>query len=89
MDLAPFQQRLRSEGRLTLQIRVIPRSPATTWAGLMADGSVKLKIAAVPEKGKANEELTRFLAREFAVPRSNVEILAGASSHAKLVRIIA
>ncbi len=89
MDIAPLQQRLKSEGKLTLQIRVIPRSPATAWAGVMADGSVKLKIAAVPEKGKANEELVRFLAREFGVARSQVEIVAGASSHAKLVRITA
>lgn len=87
MDTASFQQRLKSEGKLTLQIRVIPRSPATAWAGQMADGSVKLKVAAVPEKGKANEELVRFLAREFGVPRDHIEIIAGASSHAKLVRI--
>lgn len=89
MDIASFQQRLKSEGKLTLQIRVVPRSPATAWAGLLADGSVKLKIAAVPEKGKANEELVRFLAREFSVPRAQIAILAGASSHAKLVRISA
>ena len=87
MDTAAFQQRLKSEGKLTLQIRVIPRSPATAWAGLMADGSVKLKIAAVPEKGKANEELVRFLAREFHVARDHIEIVAGASSHSKLVRL--
>jgi hypothetical protein len=89
MEIAHFQQRLKSEGKLTLQIRVVPRSPVTAWAGLLADGSVKLKIAAVPEKGKANEALVRFLAREFSVPRAQIEILAGASSHAKLVRISA
>lgn len=89
MDTASFRQRLQSEGKITLQIRVIPRSPATAWAGVMADGALKLKIAAVPEKGKANEELVRFLAREFGVARAQVEIVAGASGHAKLVRITA
>lgn len=89
MDTAPYLQRLKSEGKLTLHIRVVPRSPATVWGGVLADGSVKLKLAAVPEKGKANDELVRFLAREFGVARSQVEIVSGASSHAKLVRITA
>lgn len=87
MDTAPLRARLWSEGKLTLQIRAVPKSAATAWAGPMADGSFKLKIAAAPERGKANEELVRFLAREFGVPRSQVEIVAGASSHSKLVRI--
>lgn len=53
----------------------------------MADGTIKLDIAAVPEDGKANEELVRFLADEFDVPKSHVEILKGHTAKTKVVRI--
>jgi uncharacterized protein (TIGR00251 family) len=89
MDLHPLLLTLKAEGKVSFQVRVIPRSPVTAWAGVMAGGVSKLKLAAVPEKGKANEELVRFLAAEFGVSRRNVEIVSGASSHAKLVRITA
>lgn len=82
-----LQARLRAEGRLTLKIRVIPKSQRSEWAGQMGDGTWKLKLAAVPEKGKANEALVRFLAGELGVARGAVEIVAGASSQNKLVRI--
>jgi len=89
MDLQPLLSKLQTEGKVAFQVRVIPRSPATAWSGVMADGVFKLKLAAVPEKGKANEELIRFLAAAFGVHRRQVEIVSGASSHAKLVRISA
>lgn len=34
----------------------------------------KAHIKSPPEKGKANEELTKLLAREFKVLRKNIEI---------------
>lgn len=80
---------LQKEGKLALQIRVIPKSPKTQWAGELGDGSLKVKLAAVPEKGKANEELIRFLAAEFGVRRPQVEIVAGATNPHKQVRITA
>ncbi|MGC4054342.1 MAG: DUF167 domain-containing protein [Paludibaculum sp.] len=89
MDLDALRSSLIAEGRLALQIRVIPKSPRTQWAGELGDGSLKVKLAAVPEKGKANEELIRFLAAEFGVRRQQVEIVAGATNPHKQVRITA
>ncbi len=40
---------------MTRRVKVIPRSAKTEIAGEMADGTLKVKIAAPPEKGKANE----------------------------------
>ena len=53
----------------------------------MADGTLKVRVAAPPERGKANVELARFLSAEFAVPTSAIEIIAGATSHNKQVRV--
>lgn len=55
----------------------------------MADGVQKVRVAAVPEDGKANEELRRFLSAHYGVPLAQVEIVAGAASTRKLVRISA
>jgi hypothetical protein len=87
MDLVSLQTRLRAEGKLTLQLRVIPKSEKTEWGGALLDGSLKVKVAATPERGKANEALTKFLSGEFGVKREQVEIVAGAGSQNKLVRI--
>jgi uncharacterized protein YggU (UPF0235/DUF167 family) len=53
----------------------------------MADGTLKVKIAAAPDKGNANAELCAFLAAHYGVPKSAVTILSGQTSTRKLVRI--
>lgn len=87
MTIGELVARFNSEGRISLTLRVTPKSPKTGWAGRLDDGSWKLRIAAVPEDGKANAELIRFLALEFGVERSSVRILSGETSRVKLVAI--
>ena len=87
MEVARLHDRLNAEGKLSLPVRIVPRSPKTEWAGFLESGDWKIKVAAPPERGKANEELIRFLAEEFGVAREAVEIVAGAASHHKLIRI--
>ena len=41
---------------MELKVKVVPRSKSSEVAGVMADGSLRVKVAAVPEKGRANEE---------------------------------
>lgn len=72
---------------MDLKLKVIPRSPRTEFAGEMSDGTVKIKLKAVPEDGKANAALIAFLSGHYAVPQSAVEILSGATSQRKLVRV--
>jgi hypothetical protein len=76
-----------TQRRVTLRIKVIPRSPRTEFAGQLSDGTQKVKVAAPPDKGKANEELCRFLAERHHVPRTAVTILSGHTSSLKLVKI--
>ena len=72
---------------MTIRVKVIPRSAKTELAGEMSDGTLKVRIAAPPEKGKANEALVEFLAVHFGVARAAVEIVSGHSAALKLVRI--
>lgn len=72
---------------MTLRVKVIPRSPNTEIAGEMSDGTLKVRVAAPPDKGKANDELCAFLARHYKVPRESVSIVSGHSATLKLVRI--
>ncbi len=79
----------KREGRVSLTLRVTPRSAKTAWGGRLDDGSWKVRLAAVAEDGKANAELIRFLAAEFGVGRDKVTIVSGAAARMKLVRIVA
>ncbi|MEP7352752.1 MAG: DUF167 domain-containing protein [Acidobacteriota bacterium] len=73
---------------MTLQIKVIPGSQKTEVVGEMADGTLKIRVAAPREKGKANEELCDFLAKHFGVPRTAIRIMSGLTSARKLIRVI-
>ena len=72
---------------MVLSLKISPRAKKTEFAGTMADGTVKVRVAAVPEDGKANQELRRFLARHYGVTLAQVEIVAGAASTRKQVRV--
>ena len=48
---------------------------------------MKIRLAAPPVDGAANDELVRFVAEAFGVPKRNVEIVSGATSRQKRVRI--
>ncbi|MFN3326256.1 MAG: DUF167 domain-containing protein [Bryobacteraceae bacterium] len=80
-------ERLRREGVLGLKLRVIPKSSRTELAGYMDDGTLKVRVAAAPEKGKANAELRAFLARILGVGQRQVTIVSGESSQNKQVRV--
>ncbi|MCX6795295.1 MAG: DUF167 domain-containing protein [Candidatus Falkowbacteria bacterium] len=69
------------------KIKVITGAAKTEIFGYLADGTMKLKVAAIPEDGKANKVLTNFLAKEFGVKKDQIEIISGASSRTKLVRV--
>ena len=73
---------------MTLRVKVIPRSAKSELVGKMADGTLKVKIAAPPERGRANEALCDFLAEHFGVRRASVSIVSGHSAALKLVRVV-
>lgn len=54
---------------------------------VLPDGTIKVKIAAPPVDGKANEALVEFLAEVFEVSKSSVELLKGEAGRHKKVSI--
>jgi uncharacterized protein (TIGR00251 family) len=70
-----------------IRVKVIAGSPKTELVGEMADGTLKIRVAAPADKGKANEELCRFLAEYYGVSRSAVKVATGRASPLKTVRI--
>ena len=67
-------------------IRVQPRASRTELVGLHGD-SLKVRLAAPPVDGAANEALVRFLADALSVPRTHVELLSGHAGRRKVVEI--
>jgi uncharacterized protein (TIGR00251 family) len=79
--------RYSQQGRaLTFAVRVAPRAGRSEISG-EHDGALRVRIAAPPVDGAANRELTKVLARAFKLPQQAVEIVGGANSKNKLVRI--
>ena len=72
---------------MDITVKVIPKSSRTELAGQLPDGTWRVRVAAAPDKGKANRELCAFLATHFGVARSRVQILSGEASHLKRIRI--
>jgi len=69
------------------QVKVVPKSSKTEFAGFLPDGTWKVRIAAAPEKGKANTALCEFLAEYLGVARSRITIVSGATSRRKRVKV--
>lgn len=71
-----------------LAVRITPRASHNEIVEIQSDGTVKIHITAAPVDGKANEVLVEFLADILGVPRSRVDIVAGATGRDKLVSVL-
>jgi uncharacterized protein len=87
MTIAILRGRLLRDKRLVLSVKVTPKSSRNEVIGFLDDGTMKLKIAAVPEKGKANAEICDFLAGQLGVSRRSVQIVRGETSPLKQIVI--
>lgn len=76
-----------TDNGVTISVKVVPGSSRTRLAGLY-DDALKVNIAAAPEKGKANKELTQFLARLLGVSKSAVSVVGGQHDPRKQLHIV-
>jgi len=75
-----------ADGSLIFTVRVAPRASKSAVAG-ERDGALKVRVAAPPVDGAANEELVKTLAKALSVPTRAVEIVSGHSSKTKTMRV--
>jgi uncharacterized protein (TIGR00251 family) len=76
----------RSGEVLTLTLHVQPGAKRTEVAGLHGI-ALKIRLAAPPVEGRANEALLKFIAESFGVPLRQVELKQGGQSRHKVVAI--
>lgn len=71
---------------LTFAVLVVARA---SFSGIVGEhnGALRVRIAAPPVEGAANRELIKVLAKSFELPQNAVEIISGANSKSKTVRI--
>jgi uncharacterized protein (TIGR00251 family) len=73
-------------GGVRFDVHVQPRASRSEIAGSHGD-AIKIRLAAPPVDGAANDALIDFLANHCSVPKRTVRIVAGAQSRAKIVEI--
>lgn len=82
-----LQKQLRQKGSVRFRVKIIAKSQKSEVAGMLGEETLKIKIAAVPAKNKANEELINFLSKLFDVPKSNIVITSGNTSPLKTIHV--
>jgi hypothetical protein len=71
---------------MRLKVKVVPGSSRDVIVGWLG-GALKLKVAAPPEKGRANEAVIALLADKLGIGPDQITILSGQTSAAKVLEI--
>jgi len=72
---------------ITLKIKAQPNASRSEFCGLYGEDALKVRVAAPAVEGAANKELSKFIAKQFKVPKSSVVFVSGQSSKIKLIRL--
>ena len=67
-----------------MKISVQPNARKNEIVGVHGD-AIKIKVAAVPEDGKANAELCAFVAAKLGLAKSKVNVIKGQTSRDKVI----
>jgi len=72
---------------VVIPIKVSPKASRNSILG-WENGELKIRIAAHPEKGAANDELLAFLSKELKIPKTRIQLLSGSTSRHKRICLI-
>lgn len=74
-------------GLIILRVRLTPNSSSCAVKGVFVDANgqefLKINVISVPEKGKANQELIKFLSKMFKIPKSEISLISGETDRCK------
>jgi uncharacterized protein len=71
---------------MELRVRVTARASRDELAGLK-DGVLHVRVSAPPVDGKANQAVTRLIAKALGVGRTSVRVVRGERSRDKVVEV--
>lgn len=74
----------KKENGIVISVKVVPGSSRTEIVGSHGQ-MLKIKVAAPPEKGKANKAVMEFLAGKLGLRKTALEIISGQTSSVKQV----
>ena len=77
-----------TDGDVVFVAKVVPGSSGPTRICGLLDGMLKVKVSVAPQKGKANQCLLKFLAKELDVKKNVVSIISGKTSPVKHVQVL-
>lgn len=76
---------------MRLRLRVTPNAGRDAIEGFerLADGTevLRVRVAAVPDKGKANAAVIALLAKSLGLPKSALSLVAGETARLKTVSL--
>lgn len=73
-----------SEILVKITVKIQPNAKKSEIVGREGD-VLKIRIKAPPVEGKANDELIRFLSKEWKIPKSEIKIVYGKTGKLKIV----
>lgn len=84
----PFK---KFDDHVRLAIRLTPNGGRDAIDGIEPDGEgtmvLKMRVTAVPEKGRANKALIALIAKSLGIPKSSISLVSGDTARKKILRI--
>ena len=77
-----------TDERVVFVAKIVPGSNSPTRICELLDGMLKVKVSAAPQRGKANQCLLKFLAKQLGVKKNAVSIISGKTSPVKHVQVM-
>ena len=75
------------DGGIVFTAKIVAGSSGQTRICGLLDGMLKVKVSAAPERGKANQCLLKFLAKQLGLKKNAVNIISGQTSPVKGVQV--
>jgi len=75
------------DGGVVFTAKILPGSNSPTRICGLLDGMLKVKVSGAPERGKANQCLLKFLAKQLGVKKNALSIITGKTSPVKHIQL--